>query len=425
MEVGGVEFGLEEEGIVAFVGVHGDHHAGRAGFFEHGGQFGLFFGVEAEVGIDAEDEVVVSGLGGALEEIGVSGDAGVFERVEVQPHVGDAKVGVGVEAFDEFFALMEHVAFDVAANAIPGELVVGMDDVGAGAAFDGVEVDKGLVGDHPGEGEAVFGSGAVVEIAAVEVGVVFDGENLFEEGEACEDGGAGAAGDRDDDFDALGVEGGEVDGEQTTDGGADDGVELGDAEVVDESELGIDDIASADGGERGAVGFGGSGVDGGRAGGAVAAAEVIGAEDEVFVGVEDFSGADEEIPPAALAVFGPAVAGIGDGSGDAGGVLGAGKRVEEQDGVVFRGVEGAVALESDAGVGEGVAGGQGERFVWGADDASAGVKFYGLRGGGHGEGRAERTAGRGVGQFESRKEGKPRLTVDLRRGERHSGGPAD
>jgi hypothetical protein len=54
------------------------------------------------------------------------------------------------------------------------------------------------------------------------------------------------------------------------------------------------------------------------------------------------------------------------------------------------------------------------------------VKFYGLRGGGHGEGRAERTAGRGVGQFESRKEGpKPRLTVDLRRGERQSGGPAE
>jgi hypothetical protein len=53
------------------------------------------------------------------------------------------------------------------------------------------------------------------------------------------------------------------------------------------------------------------------------------------------------------------------------------------------------------------------------------VKFYGLRGGGHGEGRAERTAGRGLGQFESRKGGKPRLTVDLRRGERQSGGPAD
>lgn len=280
-----------------------------------------------------------------------------------------------------------------------------MDDVGAGAAFDGIEVDEGLVGDHPGEGEAVLGGGAVIEVAAVEVGVVFDGEDLFEEGEAGEDGGAGAAGDGDDDFDALGVEGGEVDGEQTTDGGADDGVELGDAEVVDESELGIDDIASADGGERGAVGFGGSGVDGGRAGGAVAAAEVVGAEDEVFVGVEDLAGADEEIPPAALAVFGPAVAGVGDGGGDAGGVLGAGERVEEQDGVVFGGVEGAVAFVSDAGVGEGVAGGQGERFVWGADDASAGVKFYGSRGGGHGGGRAERTAGRGLGQFESRKEG--------------------
>lgn len=246
----------------------------------------------------------------------------------------------------------------------------------------------------------------MVEVTAIEVGVVFDGEDLFEKGEAGEDGGAGAAGDGDNDFDAPGVKRGKVDGEETTDGGADDGVELGNAEVVDQGELGIDDIASADGGEGGAVGFGGGGVDGSGAGGAVAAAEVVGAEDEVFVGVEDFAWADEEIPPTALAVFGPAVAGVWDGSGDAGSVLGAGERVEEQDGIVFGGVESAVAFVSDASVSEGVTGGQGEGLVWGADDASAGVNFYGLRGGGHGEGKSERTAGRGVGQFESRKEGR-------------------
>lgn len=58
--------------------------------------------------------------------------------------------------------------------------------------------------------------------------------------------------------------------------------------------------------------------------------------------------------------------------------------MEEQDGVVFGRVEGAVAFVSDAGVGEGLAARQGERFVRGAYGAGAGVDFYGLGGGRHG-----------------------------------------
>lgn len=83
VEVGGVELGFEEEGVVAFVGVDGDHHAGGAGFFEHGSEFRLFFRVEAKVGINTEDEEMMTGLGGPLEEVGVGGDTGVFERVKV------------------------------------------------------------------------------------------------------------------------------------------------------------------------------------------------------------------------------------------------------------------------------------------------------------------------------------------------------
>lgn len=319
---------------------------------------------------------------------------------------------------------MEHVAFHVAANTIPGELVGRMDDVGSGTAFDGVEVDESLVGDHPGEGEAVFGGGAVVEVAAVKMRIVFDGENLLEKGEACENRCPGAAGDGDDDFDALGVKGGEVDGEQASDGGADDGVELGDAEVVEQNELGVDDISSANGGEGSAVGFGGNWVDGGGACRAVAAAEVIGAEDEVFVGIEHLAGADEKIPPAALAVFSPSITGVWNGGGDAGGVLGAGERVKEQDGVVFGGIQGAVAFVGDAGVSQGVTGGKQEGFFRGADGAGAGMNFYGRSGREHGDGRGERTAGRAVEQFESQKS-VSRLTVDLQCGEHQSGGPAD
>lgn len=49
VEMRGVEFGFEQEGVVTFVRVHGDHHAGGATFFQDLGELRLFFGIEAEV----------------------------------------------------------------------------------------------------------------------------------------------------------------------------------------------------------------------------------------------------------------------------------------------------------------------------------------------------------------------------------------
>ena len=62
------------------------------------------------------------------------------------------------------------------------------------AVFDGVEVHEGFVGDHAGEGQSVGRRFSGVIIAAEKVRVVFDGEDLFEEGEPVEDGGGAAAG---------------------------------------------------------------------------------------------------------------------------------------------------------------------------------------------------------------------------------------
>jgi malate synthase len=62
----------------------------------------------------------------------------------------------------------------------------------SGAFFDFVEVDEGFVGDHAGEGEPVERGIGVVVVAAAEVAVIFDGEHLFEDDEAVEDGGAAA-----------------------------------------------------------------------------------------------------------------------------------------------------------------------------------------------------------------------------------------
>ncbi len=69
--MGGVEVGLEEEGVVAFGGVHGDVDGGDVGLFEVADEFCLFLGVEAEVGVDGEDEEFMPGGFAAGEEFSV------------------------------------------------------------------------------------------------------------------------------------------------------------------------------------------------------------------------------------------------------------------------------------------------------------------------------------------------------------------
>ena len=84
---------------------------------------------------------------------------------------------------------MEHVALEGVADLEPGEHFFFLHKIATSAALEGVEVDEGLVRDHAREGEADAGIFAVVVVAAFEVAVVFDGENLLEENEAIENGG--------------------------------------------------------------------------------------------------------------------------------------------------------------------------------------------------------------------------------------------
>lgn len=234
---------------------------------------------------------------------------------------------------------MEDIGFDVVAEPVPAEALVGLADIAAGAFFDFVEVDEGFVGDHAGEGEPVEGGIGVVVVAAAEVAVIFDGEHLFEDDEAVEDGGAATGGEGDYEADAVWGGGGEVEGAEPADAGTDDGVERVDAEVVEEEEIGADVVVDGDVGELGSPWFAGGWVGGGWAGGSVATAEGIGADDEPFAGVEGLAWADEVGPPAVVAFFGPAAVGAGDVGVEACGVVAAGEGVEEEDGVAAVGVE--------------------------------------------------------------------------------------
>ena len=215
--MGGVEVGLEEEGVVAFGGVHGDVDGGDAGLFEVADEFCLFLGVEAEVGVDGEDEEFVPGGFAAGEEFSVRFGFAFDDGTVTRPHIDDAEVGVGVEAFGEFFSLVKHVTLEGVANLEPGEHFFFLDKIASSTALEGVEVDEGLVGNHASEGEADAGIFAVVVVTAFEVTVVFDGENLLEENEAVENGGFESARDGDDVLDALGMAGGQSEGKQTAD----------------------------------------------------------------------------------------------------------------------------------------------------------------------------------------------------------------
>ncbi len=109
-----------------------------------------------------------------------------------------------------------------------------------------------------------------------------------------------------------------------------------------------------DGNDRktGAVALAGFRVDAGRAGGAVAAAEVVQADDEEAIGVDGLTGADAVVPPARFAIVGAVVAG---------GVVMAGQGVADQHRVAGAGVELTVGLVDQLVAVQRRAAGQGKR----------------------------------------------------------------
>lgn len=187
------------------------------------------------------------------------------DGVVARPHVDDAEVGVGVEALGELFTLMEHVALEGVADLEPGEHFFFFDEFFASAFLEGVEMDEGFVRDHAGQGEADSGVFVFVVVAAVEVFVVFNGEDLLEEDKAVEDGCFETSGDGDDTGDTLGMAGGERDGEEPADRGADGGVELIDAEMIEKGDLSLNEIRDIEVREGGAEGLAGFGIDTGGA----------------------------------------------------------------------------------------------------------------------------------------------------------------
>ena len=118
---------------------------------------------------------------------------------------------------------------------------------------------------------------------------------------------------------------------------ADDAEQLVDAEMLDQQLLRPHHVADGDHREGQAIGQAGRRVGVLRPAAAQAAAQHVGADDEIAVGVDRLAGADQHLPPAGLA---------GDGMG-LGHEMVAGQGVADHDGVRAVGVQRAVGLVGD------------------------------------------------------------------------------
>jgi len=151
---------------------------------------------------------------------------------------------------------------------------------------------------------------------------------------ASQNGGLQAAGNRNDGAHAFRVASGKVEGENAAERCANHGVQFSDAEVVEQGDLGVDNVAEADVRKLSAERFAGFWIDGGGAGRAVTSSEIVGADDEEAVGIHGFSRADKVVPPASLAGGIPATSNGWNLGVEPGEVLRTGQRVEDQNGIV-------------------------------------------------------------------------------------------
>ena len=119
---------------------------------------------------------------------------------------------------------------------------------------------------------------------------------------------------------------------------------MDDTQVIQQLDLGINDIGDGNPRESAAVRDAGFRVWRGRASGAIAASQIVRADDEILRSIERLAFTDETIPPSGLAILRPALTDSVYRLSEARRILAPRERVEKQDGIVHRSVELAVGF---------------------------------------------------------------------------------
>ena len=308
---------------------------------------------ETAVRVDGEEHEANAVLCEQFEGFIYAAQPGEGGQVIPCPEVDDADVSIGIVPLGKLGALVQHVAFGVALGHVPGEHALAVGDSLSGAFFQSALVHKELVGNHARQGQASAWRVAQRVTAFAVGGVQLDGENLLKGIELMFDGWLISGADDDDIFDTCGVDSGQGEREHAAQAGANNGKTF-DAKVVKHLNLRARLVVCIDEREtaspRLAIRRKGAG-----AAAAVAAAQVVDADDEVFISIQRFTRANHAIPPAFI-VFGlPKIAGLRQGIIVPVGVVTAGQRMEEQDGIALIGIQRAVCLIGKLDIRQGLA----------------------------------------------------------------------
>ncbi len=118
----------------------------------------------------------------------------------------------------------------------------------------------------------------------------------------------GGGGQRHRGADAVGIPHGPFEHLHAAHGTAHNREQRVDAEVIDQTALAADHVADGDHGKFRAVGFSGSRILRNRPGGPHAAADDIGTDHKILVGIDGFARPDHDVPPPRLGVLGMVVA---------------------------------------------------------------------------------------------------------------------
>ena len=201
--------------------------------------------------------------------------------------------------------------------------------------------------DDTGECQPFFGRRPPVIIPALEIRVKLNGQDLFKQGQAVFNGSPVTGADGDEAPDAFRELARETEGDQAAHRGAHK-MNAFYAQAVQQKGLEACLVCDLHVREAGAVGLAVRRAGGSGACGAVAASQVIGADDAEAVCVQRLAGADDAVPPALVVFRFPEGTDARDFRIVTVGVLAAGKSMEQQDGVVFIRRQGSVLFVGDA-----------------------------------------------------------------------------
>ena len=259
--------------------------------------------------------------------------AGGIEEVQ---RPGHEQIGVRVKALGEALALVAQVAFHLKLHVARGAEVPGLQF--AAKLLPHAEVRQvGDVADHARQAKAHVRVGvgrAIVPVSVLRVrgdglaGDFVEGDVLRRE--------LGGGGYQHRGANALRQVDGPLHGLHAAEAAAHHGGEPLDAQVVGQQGLAAHPVLDRHGGKGGPEHLAGRRIHRCGAGAAVAAAEIVGRDDEEAVGVHRLAGADAGVPPAGLGVVLGMVAS---------GMVVAGQRMANQHRVAAGGVELAVGLE--------------------------------------------------------------------------------